>query len=233
MKNTLKKQAGRLAWRLFPGFMLERHGMRRTDAAGRGAFLDLFLQARDEGRILMSLPEILHLHRLAEETASVPGDTAEVGVFRGGSAKIIAAAQGGRALHLFDTFSGMPPEDPSFDPSRSGGFAGTSLESVAAYLRDCRAIVFHPGAFPESAGGLSPDLRFSFVHLDADLYLSTRAGLEFFYPRLNPGGIVLAHDYGAPKCPGVRKAWDEFFAGKAETTFLLPPRQAYVIKNVT
>jgi hypothetical protein len=231
MKSRVKKSAGRLAWRICPGFMLERQGFRRTDAATLRDFLDLFLEARSEGRILMSLPEIFHLHRLAAATVSVPGETAEVGVFKGGSAKIIAAAQGSRSLYLFDTFSGMPREDRAFDPDRSGGFAGTSIESVAAYLGDSPSIVFRPGAFPESAGSLPPDLRFSFVHLDADLYLSTRAGLEYFYPRLSPGGVILAHDYGAPKCPGVRKAWDEFFAEKPVTPIFLPPRQVYVRKR--
>lgn len=233
MKSSLRKRAGAIVWRLWPARMLVRHGFRKTDAAGLGDFLALFLRARREGRILMSLPEIYHLHRLVRDTAAVPGETAEVGVFRGGSARIIADAKGERSLYLFDTFSGMPGEDPAFDPGRSGGFAGTSLDSVAAYLKGSSGVVFRPGSFPDSARDLPAGLRFSFVHLDADLYLSTRAGLEWFYPRLNPGGVILAHDFGAPKCPGVRKAWEEFFADKRETTVLLPPRQVYIIKNVT
>ena len=211
--------------------MLERHGFRKTDATRLRDFLSLFLRARDEGRVLMSLGEIYHLHRLVSATSPVPGETAEVGVFRGGSARIIAAAKGDRALYLFDTFSGMPREDPAFDPLRGGGFAGTSLAAVASYLRDFPSIVFRPGSFPESAREIPPGLRFSFVHFDADLYLSTRTGLEFFYPRMNPGGVILAHDFGAPTCPGVSKAWEEFFTDKEETTIVLPPRQAYIIKR--
>jgi hypothetical protein len=37
--------------------------------------------------------------------------------------------------------------------------------------------------------------KFSFVHSDVDLYASTRSVLEFFYPRMLPGGVILTHDF--------------------------------------
>ncbi|HEX6559984.1 MAG TPA: TylF/MycF/NovP-related O-methyltransferase, partial [Longimicrobiales bacterium] len=40
--------------------------------------------------------------------AVVPGALAEVGVFRGGTARVICDAKGDRPLHLFDTFAGLP-----------------------------------------------------------------------------------------------------------------------------
>ncbi len=53
-----------------------------------------------------------------------------------------------------------------------------------------------------------PERRFSFVHLDVDLYESTLAGLEYFYPRLIPGGVILSHDYSI--LAGVKKAFEDF-----------------------
>ena len=39
------------------------------------------------------------------------------------------------------------------------------------------------------------DMVFALVHLDCDLYAPMRAGLEFFYPKLVPGGFMIIHDY--------------------------------------
>jgi len=81
--------------------------------------------------------------------------------------------------------------------------------------------------FPDSAAGLG-HLRFSLVHLDVDLYESTRRSLEFLYPRLSPGGILLSHDYSSE--PGVRMAFDSFFAEKPETIIELPTSQCIVVR---
>ncbi len=76
-------------------------------------------------------------------------------------------------------------------------------------------IIFHPGYFPGTAAPLK-DTVFSFVHLDADLYLPTIEGLKFFYTRLSPGGVIMVHDYNH-NWDGVKKAVDEFTATIPET----------------
>ena len=74
------------------------------------------------------------------------------------------------------------------------------------------------------------DKKFSFVHLDVDIYTSTLEALKFFYPRINRGGAILSHDY--PGAVGVKKAFDEFFEDKPEIVIELPTGtgQALVIK---
>jgi hypothetical protein len=71
-------------------------------------------------------------------------------------------------------------------------------------------------------------LSFSFVHLDVDLYQSTLSGLEWFYPRLNRGGVLISHDYTIAK--GVRKAFDEFFIDKPECLIELSGSQVAFVK---
>jgi hypothetical protein len=65
------------------------------------------------------------------------------------------------------------------------------------------------------------------VHLDADLYASTTAGLEFFYPRMIPGGIIITHDFSI--LPGVAHAFSEFFLQKGRAIIELPTTQAMVV----
>jgi O-methyltransferase len=75
--------------------------------------------------------------------------------------------------------------------------------------------------------------QFAFVHLDADLYEPTLAGLRFFYPRVAPGGFLIVHDYNA--WAGARKAVMDFMQDKVETVVPLPDKSgsALVVKSAT
>lgn len=170
------------------------------------------------------------LYRAALQGAKVPGDAAEVGVYRGGTARLLSEALegSGKTLHLFDTFGGMPETDAGKDKHRAGDFADTSLDAVSRFV-DSRSARFHQGFFPETAKGLE-SARFSIVHVDVDIYHSVKDCCGFFYERLNPGGLVVFDDYALPSCPGARKAVDEFFADKPERPIGLPTGQALVAK---
>lgn len=178
------------------------------------------------GRTLLDPASAFMLHQFARRAAVVPGDCAELGVYRGGSALIMSRALEGveKTIHLFDTFAGLPPADGSVDLHKKGDFE-SSLEETRTFLRDRPWLAFRKGLFPETAAELT-DRRFAFVHVDADLYRSVRDACEFFYPRLSPGGSILFDDYGLPTCPGVKKAVDEFFLGNPEPPLRLPTGQA-------
>jgi O-methyltransferase len=151
---------------------------------------------------------------------------AELGVFQGSSAQIICEAKGDRALHLFDTFAGLPqPGEIEKRFLRRGQFSA-SLPAVQGLLEGYANVSFHGGVFPHSARGLD-GVRFSLVHLDGDLYSSTLAGLEFFFPRMVPGGIIIAHDYST--LPGVEQAFTEFLADRPEAVIELPTTQAMIV----
>src|SRR6185369_3826324 len=158
------------------------------------------------------------LHQFAKQAAGLPGDLAEVGVYKGGTAKLLALTISPRAkkeLHLFDTFTGMPAADAAADCHHEGDLGDTSLEAVQRSLRDCSNVHFYKGFFPATAGPIE-NLRFCMVHIDADIYKSVKDSCAFFYPRMEKGGIMVFDDYGFPSCPGARKAVDEFFADKPE-----------------
>ena len=135
------------------------------------------------------------------------GEAAELGVYQGGGAAIISSALPGKVLHLFDTFTGIP-EDDAIDGGHLKGDFNTSLDDVQRFLAGYN-VVFHQGFFPDSAAGLYPEIKYSFVHLDADTYQSTKAGLEYFLPKMVAGGCVVLDDYDWGQCPGVKKAIEE------------------------
>ena len=195
-------------------------------------FWKLYSSSLAEGNLVQPLEDFFNVYQLTLKTRKLPGAIVELGVFRGGSAKLIALLKGDKELHLFDTFAGMPAVRSDVDHHLAGDFADTSLEAVQAYLSGFKNIFFHQGFFPDSARPLAgTPLQCCFVHLDADIYESTKAGLEFFYPRTVKGGMILSHDYRNLHCPGVKRAFEEFFADKPEPVIELWKTQCLVVKQ--
>ena len=145
------------------------------------------------------------LEALCRELGNVPGAAAELGVYRGGFARCLNALLPERTLYLFDTFEGF---DEAESKDEAAGFVqahrNTGVEKVLRLMPHPEKVIVKQGLFPASLGGLEE--RFTLVSLDVDLEESTLAGLRWFYPRLNPGGYLLLHDYNSPRLPGVKKA---------------------------
>jgi predicted O-methyltransferase YrrM len=189
--------------------------------------LDLVRRVRREVHMEVEYIEGCQLIMAVRRTAKVPGALAEVGVYQGGSARLICEARGDKPLHLFDTFAGIPAVDTIDAPFFSPGDWSAPLDKVKAYLARFENVHFHVGVFPQTAGPVSRE-RFSFVNLDVDTHRSTADCLAFFYPRLNPGGVIVSHDYRW--APGVRTAFDDFFANRPEPVFALSGSQCMVVK---
>jgi hypothetical protein len=188
----------------------------------------LIRRIRRERRSLQSAFENYLVYSLAKTQSALAGDMAEVGVYEGATARLICEAKGDRTLHLFDTFCGLPPDSEADDGVHRLHQYACSRRSVEAYLTDFPHVEFHEGRFPASAQEL-PERRYSFVHLDVDLYESTRDCLIYFYPRMAPGGMIVSHDYSM--LAGVKRAVDEFFAGKPERVIEQPTTQCVIVKQ--
>lgn len=169
---------------------------------------------------------------LTQVLRAVPGHIAEAGVYQGGTAKLFAQVSKGtgRKLFLFDTFGGMPKTDAAMDLHNEGDFSNTSHAAVKAYLADYgSAVQLHPGFIPQTLDAVA-DVEFCFVHIDLDIYRSISDASQFFYPRMNPGGVIVYDDYGFSSCPGARRSVDDFYADKPDSPIVLPTGQAVVIK---
>ena len=178
---------------------------------------------------LLGFGEACRLFLLVRAIGEIKGDLAEVGVYKGRSAKIICLAKGKRPLHLFDTFAGLPSADHRIDPAfLYKGLYAASFFEVKKYLKKYQNVYYYKGVFPKTAGRVK-NRKFSLVHLDCDTYKSTKASLEFFYPRMNRGGVIVSHDYFGP-AKGVTKAFDEYFQNKQEILIKLPGSQCMITK---
>ena len=160
------------------------------------------------------------------------GCVVEAGVYKGRSLKKIMEFVGDRkTVYGMDTFSGFPDglvgahdwthmRSPSEQREMFIPFERpkTVLEQLQAYATkhdvDLRIL---KGVFEENAALVQGNI--CFVHVDFDLYESTKQVFNAFYDRLVPGGIMAIDDYktlSKDMWPGTRKATDEFFADKPE-----------------
>jgi hypothetical protein len=182
-------------------------------------------------RLTMPPDRAYRLWEICHHVQALPGAVAECGSFRGATAKLIAGILPERDLHLFDTFAGHPGVDRSKDGAywNVGDFNDTSAEDVAAFLADTRAQLY-PGVVPSTLSAVAEE-RFCFVHLDMDLYAPTKDALDFFHPRMVPGGCILIDDYGIRSGAGIEPAVQEFAVGIDETPLYFFTGQALIVRH--
>lgn len=179
-----------------------------------------------------SLDRKYTLDQLMKLVLAVAGDTVECGAFRGASSYLICRRIAGskKTHHVFDSFEGLSKPGPEDGSHWHAGAMASDEAMIRETLRAFDYVVYHKGWIPEKFQEVK-DRRFSFVHIDVDLYQPTLDSLAFFYPRTTSGGIILSDDYAFITCPGQKKAMDSFFSDKPEEIVALPTGQGFVIKK--
>lgn len=170
---------------------------------------------------------VLNLKYLLE--SGIEGDFAELGVWRGNTAAVLAhfASLNNRQVHLFDTFEGFDERDLNgIDSDKHLKFSDTSVEGVREVIGETNSGVcrFFKGWFPQSTIQVVDDPKYCAVSLDCDLYDPMRAGLSYFYPRLSHGGLLLLHDYSSGFWEGATRAINEFCEETGEMIVLMPDK---------
>jgi len=189
---------------------------------------DLIKAIKKRTDFLLQYGDAYSIYSAVRSVEHIKGDIAELGTFSGGSANLICEAKGKKNLHLFDTFEGLPGLSELDDPTlfNEGKYKAT-LEFNKELLKNYKNVFFYKGLFPKTAGPIK-DKRFSFVHMDFDLYIPTLEGLKFFYERLLPGGIIICHDFKTSS--GIKAAFANFFKDKPEAVIPLRGNQCLVVK---
>lgn len=178
---------------------------------------------------------ILNLKQIVAE--NIEGDFAELGVWKGNTAAILAhiASAAKRQVFLFDTFEGFDPKDlKGIDDKAPMAFDDTSIQLVKDVIgENCHACHFVKGYFPLSINEVHKSRTYAAVSLDCDLYEPMKAGLNFFYPLMPRGGLFLLHDYSSLYWAGAKQAIDEFCKERDEFPVLLPDKSgsAFIRKS--
>jgi O-methyltransferase len=161
-----------------------------------------------------TLVDIYRGYELWTATKQAPnGAILEVGVWRGGTGAILAAAGYGKTVYLADTFCGVVKAGASDTRYRGGEHADASKEAVRGLLRGLglsNAIILE-GIFPDQTGGQVAG-SIALLHCDVDVYESTRDIVLWALPRMPHSGILIFDDYGFDGCEGVTRFVNELRA---------------------
>jgi O-methyltransferase len=169
---------------------------------------------------------------------SLPGDFVECGVNTGilslAVCEYIDFNATGKNFWLFDTFAGIP---------ESQGSEGETLrlrwENEQLYF-DCWEIVQrnfadYPnahlirGMVPETLQQATID-KVCYLSIDMNIAAPERAAIEYFWPKLVSGAVVLLDDYGWRGFEEQKATMDEFAAQMGTEVLSLPTGQGLIIK---
>ncbi len=175
-------------------------------------------------KTLCSKPNQDYLKDAIHRIKYIPGDIVETGVFQGGmmmiATKELLKQKIIRDIWLYDTYEGMPkpgPEDKKLDGSPMLGKHACTLGEVKGNLRSTKypatKLHFIKGMIEETLEEENNrPHQISLLRLDTDFYSSTKAALEYLYPRLHKEGVLIIDDYNCWK--GCQKAVNEYFRNK-------------------
>jgi hypothetical protein len=236
-KEKLAGRVSRWAADISGGAVYKRRVLFLEDPTWRQRYERQLQADRREGKPRhRGLDNRFTLVKFAESVAGLRGSTAECGAYRGVGSSLICEAlsesyAGDEKHFAFDAFQGLPEPGES---DREGWWSKGDLIADQSIAEELCA----PYDFCEFAAGWIPDRfpvvgdrRFRLVHIDVDLYDPTRASIDFFFPRLVEGGVMLLDDHGVTSCPGARKAAEEYFDERPERLIELPTGQAFIIRG--
>jgi O-methyltransferase len=167
---------------------------------------------------LVDIYRCYELWQLTQESAKLSGCLLEIGAWKGGSGAIISQSAKiagiSDSVYLCDTFTGVVKAGAFDNQYRGGEHADTSEQIVRDLMKSLNlSPQILRGIFPEETGQYIKELL-RFVHIDVDVYQSAKDILEWIWPRLVFGGIVVFDDYGFFSCKGVTMLVNELRARK-------------------
>ncbi len=170
---------------------------------------------------------------------SLPGDFVECGTNRGGFARAICEYinlnQSGKAFYLLDTFNGLDNELLTMDELKSG-----KKEHFLHEYSECYEDVkktFESFEFVKIIRGSVPDTlinvkstQIAFLSIDMNTIVPEIAALNYFWPNMAPGGMIVLDDYAYATCDLQYTAHNEWAATNNIKILSLPTGQGIIIK---
>lgn len=170
----------------------------------------------------------------ASNTSSPDKNLAECGVCDG--LTIFFALSGvpdeSSKAYLYDAWAPMKDENLlSSEKSLAGSYSYLDVENTRKNLaRFGHRLVWNKGFIPDVfAGALNPE-RVVWLHIDLNSAKPTVQALEFFFERVEPGGIILFDDYAWEGYEDTRVAVRGWCADKKGRLLPLPTGQALFFK---
>lgn len=183
------------------------------------------------------------------QTIHLDGKLVECGCWKGLSSYLICnyiheydSGFQGQGFFVIDSFEGLS-KPSKMDKITDLGVTGKEQESGASFgtfaasmqevknaLSEFPKITYIKGWIPSVFKNM-PEEKYKFVHIDVDLYEPVHGSVEYFYPRLVDGGVIVFDDYGSLLWPGAKKAVDAYCTTNNISLLRLSTGQAIIYKK--
>jgi O-methyltransferase len=138
------------------------------------------------------------------------------------------------SMHLYDAWQDMREEELlESEYWHVNLYKNLDIESTKKNLTEFKEnLIFHQGYIPDSLTKkpVPPDAIF-YLHIDLNSAKPTEHALEFFYPRLVAGGVILFDDYGWDAYEDTKNTIEDFFKDKPGLLMKIPTGQAIYFHN--
>lgn len=172
---------------------------------------------------LVTKPRCKELWNTVESVKNLKGNFIEIGVWRGGTAALILQQiinlNLSDKLFLCDTFKGVVKagkEDLYYKNGEHSDCSTFYIDQLFSlyfkFSKDKYSIL--EGIFPEETGKYIENEKFKFIHLDVDVYQSTKDSFDYLLPKLVKDGIIIIDDYEWKNCTGITKFVNELIEQK-------------------
>ncbi len=172
----------------------------------------------------------------ARQTWNLNGDFVECGVHLGGLATAILTdlnwrQSPDRHFYLLDTFQGFPADQrPLAAEVHRDDYLEDVWPKVQAHFQQFPSVKLIRGAIPQTLSQVTTN-QVAYLSIDMNCAEPEVAALEYFWPRMVPGGIVLLDDYAfAEAYRRQKEAIDRWAAPLSLSILSLPTGQGLLIK---
>lgn len=167
------------------------------------------------------------------------GDFIECGTNRGGFARAICEyidlSQSGKIFYLLDTFKGLDDELLTAEEKKSGkkehffNEYSECYQDVKKTFESFDFIKIIRGRVPESLVNVE-SRQIAFLSIDMNSVVPEIAALNYFWPKLVAGAIIILDDYAYATCELQYTAHNEWAATNNIKILSLPTGQGIIIK---
>jgi len=159
----------------------------------------------------------------------------DTGIYSGTITNTLDFGKVNKQFYLFDTFEGIPKldgmskADDDYRKRRNAKSYFDSYEFVRAKFKDFPNVVPVRGIIPQTLSVIE-NRRVAFASIDLNNTLAEKAAIEFIWPRLSPGAIVVIDDYAFSSHRQQYEMWNAFAGSQNVGIATLPTGQGILIR---
>jgi lipopolysaccharide transport system ATP-binding protein len=178
---------------------------------------------------------------LAAYAAKLEGDFVECGVNTGIDSLAVCEYldfnKTGKNFWLLDTFEGAKKEQMSEEEVVAGRLSESQANYYPCYEVAQENFSGFPGAklikgvIPNSLAQCDSIHQVAYLAIDMSIAIPERAAIEYFWPKMAPGGIVIFGAYGWAPFRPIKRSIDAFCKANGVEVILIPTGQGLLIKS--